>query len=238
MNTTRILLGGASALALAPSLTFAQIQLPADHVDFGIGFDEGALELHWHDEAGDSEYAPHEAYAYIPLGSTISRPAGSTWDFSGTVAGGTLYVAPATDQTPSVLFLGIGSEEIAGGTFAGDSITLRLDSIAGPGAFALWQTDGFGSPIVALSSTDNTYSSFNLTTGGHDHYNWGFTAPGVYELTFTVSGVLDDGFATLAADTATFTFAVGTAPIPEPSSFAAIGGLAALGLAASRRRRA
>lgn len=224
----------ALAFIAAPAFVLAQTQLPDDHVDFGIGFDAGALELHWHDEEGGNEYAPGGAYVRIPLSSSAIRPAGAQWDFTGTVSGGTIYLAPAT-QTAGVIFLGLGSEEIATGTFSGNSVTLQLDSVSGPGEFALWQTDGFGSPIVALASFTNT-QSFSLITGGHDHYNWGFTAPGIYELTFTVSGTLT-GAPSPITDTGTFTFVVGTAAIPEPSSFAALAGLGVLGLAATRRRR-
>lgn len=235
MTTSARIHATLTAIAFAPALAFAQAQLPADHVDLGVGSDGTSLELHWHVEDLELEYAPHEAYAFIPLSSSAVRPAGSQWDFTGVNAGATLYLAPAVDQTPTVLFLGLGTEEIEDGTLVGNTLTFTLDGVSGPGSFSLWQTDGFGSPLVALSSFDGT-DSFNVTTGGHDHYNWGFTAPGVYELTFTVSGLLDDGFATPVSDTATFTFAVGT-PIPEPSAAAALAGVAILGLAATRRRR-
>jgi surface-anchored protein len=231
----RTVLAGASALALAVTPALAQVILPAEHVDLGIGFHNNDLELHWHIEDLGLEYEPHEAYAFIPLSSTFTRPAGTAWDFTGGTEGATIYVAPATDQTPDVLFLGLGSEEITPGTLAGNQVTLTLSGFNGPGQFSLWQTDPFQQPGALLSTFDNT-TSFNLLTGGHDHYDWGFTAPGIYELTFTVEGVLDDGFATPVSDTATFTFAVG-APIPEPSAFAALAGLSALGLAATRRRR-
>lgn len=214
---------------------FAQIELPADHVDLGIGFHDGALELHWHLEDLELEYAPAEAYVFIPLSSAITRPAGTEWDFTGAIAGATVYLAPAIDQTPSVIFLGIGSEEILSETLVANTVTLALTGISGPGNFALWQTDGLGQPTAFLSSASEL-SSFDLITGGHDHYNWGFTAEGIYELTFTVSGILNDDFDTSVSDTATFTFAVGT-PIPEPSAFAVLAGLAGLGLAISARRR-
>ena len=227
----------ATALASFPALAFAQVRLPDDHADLGIGFDDGALELHWHLDDAGLEYAPDEAFAFIPLSSTISRPAGSQWDFTGVITGGTIYVAPEGEEA-GVVFLGLGSEEIADGTFVANTVTFSLDSLSGPdgGVFALWQTDFLGQPIVALSSTSGGQTSFDVITGDHGHYNWGFTAPGVYELTFTVSGVLV-GDSEPITDTATFTFAVGATPIPEPSSFAALGGLAVLGLAASRRRR-
>jgi surface-anchored protein len=235
-NSLRPLLA-ATSLAFIPASAFAQVELPADHVDLGIGYDAGALELHWHDEEGGVEYAPDEAYAFIPLLSSIPRPAGAQWDFTGAIEGGAIYVAPET-STGGVIFLGLGSEEIADGTFVANTVTFRLDSVSGPGGgvFALWQTDFLGQPLVALSSTSGGQTSFNVITGGHGHYNWGFTTPGIYELTFTVSGTLV-GETLPISDTATYTFAVGTA-IPEPSTYAALVGLAVLGFAASRRRRA
>ena len=222
--------------AFAPAVAFAQVQLPDDHVDLGVGYDDGALALHWHDEAGDNEYAPGEAFAFVPLASSLIRPAGSQWDFTGAAAGGTIYLAPAV-QTSGVIFLGIGSEEITDDLFVGNALTLTLDSVSGPGEFSLWQTDGFGSPVVGLSTVDEVLS-ISLTTGGHAHYNWGFTETGLYQLTFTVSGILDDGANTFVSDTATYTFAIGATPVPEPASFAVFGGLVALGFSAARRRRA
>lgn len=213
----------------------AQVELPADHADLGIGYADGALELHWHLEEAGLEYAPDEAYAFIPLSSSITRPVGAQWDFTGAAFGDTLFVAPQGDATPAVIFLGLGSEEIGAGTFVANTVTFALADVTGPGEFALWQTDGFGQPTAFLGSSSGP-ASFDLITGGHDHYNWGFTAPGVYELTFTVNGILNDGFTTAVSDTATYTFAVGTA-IPEPSAFAALAGLAVLGLSATRRRR-
>ncbi|MCU0791867.1 MAG: choice-of-anchor M domain-containing protein [Opitutaceae bacterium] len=231
----RLPLLAAASLALATQ-AFAQIELPADHADLGIGFHDNELELHWHLEDLELEYKPHEAYVFIPLSSSILRPAGAAWDFTGAIAGGTIYLAPELDQTPNVIFLGLGSEEIANGTFAANTLTFALTGIVGDGEFSLWQTNGLGQPTAFLSSATGS-TSFDLITGRHEHFNWGFTAPGIYALTFSVSGILDDGQATPVSDTATFTFAVGTTPIPEPSAFAALAGLAVLGFVGSRRRR-
>lgn len=225
----------ATSFAILPACAFAQVQLPADHVDLGIGYAAGALELHWHHEASATEYAPHEAYAFIPLASVISRPAGAQWDFTGAAATDPVYLAPAIDETPAVLFLGLGSEEIIDGTFQLNTVTFSLQSASGPGVFSLWQNDFFGAPVVALSSLSGGASAFDVTTGGHAHYNWGFSAPGIYELTFHVSGVLA-GETLPITDTATYTFAVG-APIPEPSTAAALAGAALLGFATCTRRR-
>jgi len=237
MNTKYRILGSAGALAFIPALALAQLQLPADHVDFGIGFEAGALELHWHVEEPEPgiEYTPDEAYAFIPLSSTLLRPSGAQWDFTGAPDGGTLYLAPAS-AAAEVIFLGIGSHEISPATFVDNQVTLQLKAFTGPqgASFARWQTDPFGAPTAALGTASGP-ASFNLTTGGHGHYNWGFTAPGFYELTFTVSGTLT-GETQPITDTGTFRFGVGTTPIPEPSAFAGLTGLGALFLTALRRR--
>lgn len=233
MHTTTRSLALASALSLGCLCAHAQVQLPADHVDFGIGYDAGALALHWHDESSATEYAPHEAFAFIPLSSSANRPAGAQWNFTGTSAGSPVYLAPAI-QAPGVIFLGIGSEEIPTGTFTADTLSLELVSLSGPGQFSLWQTDAFSSPVVALS-TASAVTSFTLTTGGHSHYNWGFTAPGIYELEFRVTGTLTGEVAPIS-DTATFAFGVG-AVIPEPGTVALALGAGVLGFALVARRR-
>jgi surface-anchored protein/MYXO-CTERM domain-containing protein len=89
-----------------------------------------------------------------------------------------------------------------------------------------------GQPAAYLGSASGP-ASFDLITGGHDHYNWGFTAPGIYELTFTVSGILT-GDTPPISDTAQFRFDVGA--IPEPSATAALFGLVSLAAIALRRR--
>jgi len=229
----RLPLLAATTLAFSSALS-AQTELGGHHVDIGVALEGGALVLHWHDETADIEYAPGDAYAFIPLTSFITRPIGSAWDFTGAIAGGTIYVAPQDDATPDVIFLGLAAEEIADGNLVGNSVTFSLVGVTGPGHFSLYLTDSFGEPVAGLGSASGP-GSLNFITGRHEDYNWGFTAPGVYAVTLTVNGLLNDGFGTAVSDTATFTFAVGTA-IPEPSSAAALAGLAILGLALTRRR--
>jgi surface-anchored protein len=85
------------------------------------------------------------------------------------------------------------------------------------------------STVDGISSSDRIL----LGAGGHAHYNVGFTTPGLYEVTFTASGVhAVDG---TVSDTGTFVFAVQA--VPEPSEYALVAGIAGLAFAAWRRRK-
>ena len=102
--------------------------------------------------------------------------------------------------------------------------------------FSAWLNDGASNPINFISSAngiDGTDSGYVLA-GGHQDYNWGFTAPGTYDVTFLVSSQFTAGGSSNANDTATYRFVVAA---PEPGSFAlALLGLPALGLVARRRK--
>jgi surface-anchored protein len=99
-----------------------------------------------------------------------------------------------------------------------------------PGNFALFTS---GSSI-RLSSTGDTVetNSFSISTGtGHIHYNWGFSAPGIY--TFDMQATYGE----VQSAVETYTFNV----VPEPSTYALLGAGAAILLMArygSLRRRA
>jgi surface-anchored protein len=107
--------------------------------------------------------------------------------------------------------------------------------VAAGGQFSVYQTDGFGTPIAQIKSYDGItgYDMGSLAAGGHEHYNFAFTQPGVYEVTFQIECThAIDGALSAAA---TYTFGIGA--IPEPSSYAAIVGVGMLGLSLVRRRR-
>lgn len=73
-----------------------------------------------------------------------------------------------------------------GGAYPSDGRYFRvaLTALRGPpgGHFALFQ---WGSPpTVYLATADGvgTGDVFHIAAGGHDHFNWSFTAPGLYEV--------------------------------------------------------
>ncbi len=88
----------------------------------------------------------------------------------------------------------------------------------------------FTTPTVAASTFSDDLV-FETILGGHSHFNMAFTQPGVYDVTFKVTG--NHGVDGPAIDTKTFRFDV--TAVPEPSSIG--GALALAGGWAFRRRR-
>jgi len=226
--------------------------LTTEHVDLGLAYVGGAWDLHVHDETNLAEYAPGDALLYVGAITKTTRPAGSQWDFFGNNAGEDLWVLPFT-QNPNALYLGIGAEETAPGTFAtytesdtrlgatpldrtGEWVKLTLNAVNGPGHLTLYTFDGFN-PVVWWSSSQGGVSAGDAAyavAGGHNHFFWAFTAPGIYEVDVTASAFFGPGATNPTSDSATYHFGVET--VPEPGSAMLLGlGLAALSLRRPRR---
>jgi surface-anchored protein len=95
----------------------------------------------------------------------------------------------ATGDLPS---LGLGTQGTAG-TLAGGTLRMRLATFAGPGAFALHTSGTFGETTVLIATRDGLDATDAVTLGfpgGHEHANWSFTRPGLYELGFVAEGTL------------------------------------------------
>ncbi|MEN1681091.1 MAG: choice-of-anchor M domain-containing protein [Planctomycetota bacterium] len=232
-----------AGLLSAPA--FAQIEYSAGHGDIGIEFlGGGELEPHWHFENEDDdtvldgvvqigqpevEYEADEVYARVPDLSIEPSPA----PFAGT---GSIYVLEETESQASAdnaPYLGIGLEELDAANWpAGIDLTFAVD---GPGDFSLWRVPTLSPPAVDISTIDGDLS-VNLDAGAHTHFNWGFTDPGVYEISITADGT--DAAGAPATGTATYLFVVGSSTlVPEPGSMALVSlGLSALAIV--RRKRA
>ena len=235
-ETGRVRLLGLAALAATGLTLQAQTPIYSGHTDVGIAYDETLNEwdLHVHDEENNIEYSPAtNALIYVGYDALQTIPGGAQWSFLGT-AGNATSILPDTEN-PNLPFLGIGSEEIGAGIFVGNQFSLYLTSVMGPGSFALYSLDEFGSPTVHMNSADGITLADTLTinTGTHAHYNWAFSAPGDYRITFEAEGNSILNGLTSSGDVE-YLFTVQA--IPEPTTFA----LAGLGLATlvfMRRRR-
>jgi surface-anchored protein len=237
-----VLLTALLACPLLPARAFSV--LTAGHADIGVDYEEGELHPHWHLHgeaivngrplAEEAEFAPDELLAYVSDPSA-ARPPGSPWDFLGTPAGSPLWVLPAVED-PAQPFIGLASEELTPADWT--SLHLRLVQFAGPagGHFSLWQADALGNPVVRMATSNGLDASdqFELTVGGHQHLNYGFTQPGLYELTFQWDGLhVADGPVSARA---TYAFGVTVIPEPRPATLLALGFIGWLACTPRRRR--
>lgn len=226
-----------TTLAAAPC--FGQMILSEDHADVGVAYEGGDWELHVgiEDELNPGEHIELEPGNVLFYGDGAileSAPGSGPFAFLGG-AGDDVWIFPQTEN-PDALFLGLSTEEVSASDFVGN-IDFSLVSVSGPGDFILYQTDSFGSPTVYMNSSDG-FASDNvaLSPGAHAHYNWAFTAEGVYEVTFQASGVLNDGFDTPTMSAPT-TYRFGINQVPEPGHYALFAGLAFMAAAWRLRGR-
>lgn len=226
----------------------AQAQLwTAGHGDIGVALhDDGhgpEFHLHAHLHTGavvdgsplaaDAEYDAGAITISVPLLTKISAPDNATLTAgTGAATGADLWILPQGNPGANPIpFLGIATEELNPADWSTD-ITFTLGAVTSPsgsGDFSIWQPDGVGG-FNFYFSTENGNNTLDQLAGVHDHFNYGFTEAGSWLVEITASGTHN----TLGAlsDTQTFQFNV----VPEPSAYAALFGLAALGLVAVRRR--
>jgi surface-anchored protein len=178
-----------------------------------VNFEDGAWDLHVHAEDDEIEFAPGQVILEVPMVAAQPVPTNAVFSFLGE-AGTPIWVLPAVENH-DLLFLGLGTEELASGIFSNDTVTLTLKSVTGPGDFVLYTLDMFGAPVVSMNSRDGIDSADTrtLAAGGHTHVNWVFTAPGQYRIGLQASGVLAATGETNTSDVAEYLFEVQYAPI-------------------------
>ena len=109
-------------------------------------------------------------------------------------AGRPVWILPQV-QDPTLLFLGFGSDGLPTGVFQNDNVNIRLRKVEGPGDFAMFGFDSFGTPFVVMNTRDHLTiaDTYVFSAGSDAHFNWAFSKPGKYQLTFETTGTLLDG---------------------------------------------
>lgn len=186
---------------LAAPLAFSQEVVATGHFDLSITYepDEGGWRTGIFDY-GTNEFYPADAFIFgAGAAGKDVIPDGEPWDLVGTV-GQPVWVLPEIFNADQV-YLGFGTQNMRRGIFTGGlsnrgRIDIRLVSVAGSGVEAggtltMWQA-GFP-PRVHYATGDGIGADDALTNvpaGAHSHYNWAFSQPGDYAVTFEISGEL------------------------------------------------
>lgn len=193
-----------------------------------------------------------DSVIFITEESSLPRPASSIWSFLGNAAGEDLWIFPANQNT-NIPFLGINAEMTQQTTLgnwnpartdvmSGRWMEIRLMNMAYSGdsmdpQFSMWTNPPTGGvPNVWMDTadgiaTDGTEDGYFIGAGGHAHMNWGFTATGIYDLTFQGRTTLANNQQSVS-DLFTMRFGIGV--VPEPSGF--LLGALSMSLLFTRRR--
>lgn len=179
--------------------------------DVAVVLRDGELVLNVFWGAEEAEYRSDEAFYQVRPNSRITVPTDPAYAFLGN-PGDIVWVAPQTDQ-PGKLFLALAADNLPTGVFTGEQVKVTLKSFAGPGTFAVYETDAFGTPRVYFNSADGISDADfrDMTPGDHHHMNWAFTNPGIYEVGFEARGTRVSDGQTLVSEVTRFTFQV----VPE-----------------------
>lgn len=195
----------ATAVPVSAATTTA-VYLSQGHADVGVAYEDGAFDLHVHDGVNDVEYEPSEVRLVANSGARTVVPDDPAYAFLGD-PGDQVWVLPEVEN-PDVLWLGIGTEEIEPGVFAGDTVQLEIVRVYGPAGFSVFTTDPVGAPTVLADSQNGLPDRIPLTTGSHAHVNWAFEAAGTYAVVVRTTGTLADTGQKVTSGLATYRFKV------------------------------
>jgi surface-anchored protein len=226
-------------------------------VDLALSFDPGnhAWDLIASADAG--QFALNQVQFLLNSNTIQTQPTDPRFAFTGAKPGNPIWIFPqGTIEAVGTVFLaingidGVHPQDFAAYTSSDPRVKskgpqkwveISLVSVTGSGPdkggqFSLWQTGLFGDPIVWMSTfkNENPNTLFELA-GTELHFNWGFTAPGEYDVTVRASAFEVGHTDPTVSDDFTINFNVPQS-VPEPStlSLLSLGGLI---LMAVRRRR-
>lgn len=206
-------------LCLATPLLAQEIRT-SGHFDLSITYepDNGGWETGIFDY-GSNSFLEEDALIFEAGDASKSViPDGQPWDKIGE-AGDPVWIFPEIFEVGQV-YLGFGTQNMPRGVFTGGlsnrgRIEIRLLSVTGSGADAggtmtMWQADF--PPLVHYATGDGIGPEdalLDVPGGTHSHYNWAFSKPGDYIVTFEVSGELTETYGGgLTSTTSSYRFRV------------------------------
>ena len=189
--------------------------LTNEHVDLVFDYPGSAWDLHVQDKDYFRIFTVDQVVLYAGPNAYRAAP-----PFLGV---DNVWLLPQT-QDPRLLYLGNNAEHTPPGTFdsyvesdprvSGEGpapwIKVQVVDVRGPGAFFVWQTDSFGQPTIWVNTLNGVRPNdlFFTFPGGHIHYSWGFSAPGVYQVDLRSSAYFSYPDQPTQSAVTTYTFCV------------------------------
>ncbi|WP_433125298.1 choice-of-anchor M domain-containing protein [Micromonospora sp. CA-240977] len=192
----------------AQAATTSAVVFNTGHLDLvDVAYEAGTLEVGVHDEDNDIEYGADEVKLVVKRQAEVTVPADPAYAFLGTPGVSTVWVLPQIQNT-DLIWPGVAAEEIETGVFAGDALTLSVQSVTGPGQLAIYTEDAVGQPTILADSGDGLPDDITVTAGDHTHANWAFDKAGTYCVTVRATGTLAATGQQVTSVPATLRFAV------------------------------
>jgi surface-anchored protein len=205
MKTSTLIL---AALFSAGIAAYAgKVTLSTGHTDVAVVYDNGEFLMDVSFDETETSYDVQGVILRVNGGAATTVPSDPLYGFLG-AAGMPVWILPQV-QDESLLFLGFGSDDLPQGVFQNDTVHIRLTKVKGPGEFAMFGYDSFGTPFVVMNTRDglDAADTYPFVAGSDAHFNWAFSAPGKYRVTFETAGTLLDG-TVISTGEATYTFRI------------------------------
>jgi surface-anchored protein len=205
MKTATLILTGVLTASLVANA--GKVTLSTGHTDVAVIYDNGEFFMDVSYDETETSYEAKDVILRVLGGAATTVPANLLYSFLGP-AGSPVWILPQV-QDASLLFLGFGSDDLPTGIFQNDTVHIRLTRVKGPGEFAMFGYDFFGTPFVVMNTRDglDAADTYPFVAGSDAHFNWAFSKPGKYRVTFETAGTLLDGTAISTGET-TYTFRV------------------------------
>ncbi|MDR0593304.1 MAG: choice-of-anchor M domain-containing protein, partial [Bifidobacteriaceae bacterium] len=122
------------------------------------------------------EYSPWADYSFV------GEPGSTVWQAGQSAGNGGAWIGAAV-QSPTLAEAGVPADA---------AFSFRLEAVTGsggaeaPGEVVLWMDGAVSNGHTLFSTVKGLPASWSLPKGVHSHFNWTYTAPGVYCLAFSV----------------------------------------------------
>lgn len=174
------------------------------HMDIGVRFNGATLEGFWLNDAAtvngvitsaDQNFDEHAIRAlgvFDDATPPLIRPVGSQWDFLGMDAGEPLYFFPSGGEPNTLPYLGFSSEDASlpylTTNHGVDKFVVTLIDMVGPSgsAFSIFRS---ASDIRVATTNGFPAGYVELSPGDHEHFNFGFSHIGTYDLVFRLEAI-------------------------------------------------